>query len=392
MNQREASMAADPHGAAGEAWSLSGASYTSAEFYARERATLFSNGWVAAAVASEVPMPGDAIARTVAGWKVLFVRDRAGVIRCFHNICRHRGMAVLTQDCSGLPSLQCPWHGWSYGLNGRLRGTPEFAGPQANTVPGFERSANGLVEVRTARWFDFIFVNFGGRAAPLEHCLLPLTERLGAYGQFAAFKHAQSWRWVYESNWKIAVEGAIEDYHLPFLHPQITHGQMRAERSGVEIGGDCFVLVSSQTADLMSTRTPPGIEALPQLEGLTGAAATSTLFLNIFPTGVMGIAPDGLYIGTWLPDGPTRTELSFHFYLVGEEAAHGSRCEAARIHWIERIKHVFMQDSPIVHAVQENAGARDSLGLGTHLSPFWERGVRHFQQQVQRLVDADPAA
>jgi hypothetical protein len=127
---------------------------------------------------------------------------------------------------------------------------------------------------------------------------------------------------------------------------------------------------------------------LPQIGGITGADAASSFFLNIFPTGIMGIAPDGLYTGMWLPDGPTRTELLFHFYFVGDEAARGARYEPSRAKWIDLIKGVFEQDTPIGKAVQARAAQRDQIGLRTRFSPFWESAVQRFQQHVLQLVGA----
>jgi choline monooxygenase len=385
------SWAADLHRPAGEARGLPGAAYAGAAFYELERRTLFPRVWLAAAMASEIPAPGSVLPRAVAGLPLLFVRDRAGAIRCFHNVCRHRGMAVATSACRDRRMLQCPWHGWTYGLDGQLLQTPEFAGPQAHDLAGFDRGAHGLLEVRIACWFDFVFVNLDGRAGPLEDSLAPLTRRFRAFDDFSAYRYAESWQLVYEANWKICVEGAIEDYHLPWLHPEITEGHKRADRSAVEIGGDCFYAVISQSDRLAEGRTPAEVPRLPQVAGVAGPDARSIFFLNIFPTGVMGISPDGLYAGTWLPDGPDRTELTFHFYFVGEDGARDPRYEASRARWIDMVKRVFEQDAPIVRAVHERAATRDEIGISTRFSPFWESAVQRFQQRVCELVALDRA-
>lgn len=370
----------------GTALGLPGFAYVSSDFHERERAKLFAPRWLAAAVASELPAAGDVLVREVAGWKLLFVRDAQGEIRCFHNLCRHRGMAVVTESCSKLHSLRCPWHGWNYALDGRLRGTPEYGGPGTHQAADFDQSQYGLLAVRCERWFDLLFVNIDGEAPPLQTALAPLIRRFAAFDNFSAYRYAESWEHTYECNWKIAVEGAIEDYHLPNVHPQITPGRKRADRSSVEVGEDCYYLVASQSSRLTNGRTPDGVLPLPQVPGITGADATSTFFLNIFPTGILGISPDGLYAGIWLPEGHTRTRLSFHFYFVGEEAAWAPRYEESRRRWIDLIRGVFEQDTSVARSVQEHAVLRDQIGLRTRFSPFWEGAVHGFQRHVLRLV------
>ena len=371
-----------------EAQGLPGSVYTDPQFYELERSTLFAGSWVAAMVAAEIPNAGCAIPRTIAGWPLLFVRDRQGQLRCFHNICRHRGMAVLNEPCEDLHALRCPWHGWMYDLEGHLKGTPEFAGPETHDLSGFDKSLSGLVPVRIEQWFDFVFVNIDGRAPALEEFLAPLRERFAAFDDFSMFRYAQSWHHTYDSNWKISVEGAIEDYHLSWLHPQVTLGHKRADKSVYEQGGDCFFAVRSESEHLKAGRGSKQAGVLPRVSGITGPDARSTTFLNIFPTGVMGVALDGLYTGVWLPDGPHRTQLSFHFYFVGDEGAKGGDHEHARQHWINIITNVFEQDTPVVKAVQDRAAIRDRLGIRTRFSPYWETGVQRFQQLVYERVSA----
>ena len=372
-----------------DAQGLPGAAYNDAGFYELERRNLFARSWVAAAVGAELPGPGCVLPRTVAGWPLVFVRDNKGQVRCFHNICRHRGAAIVTETCSKVHALRCPWHGWMYDLEGKLKGTPEFAGPNAHNVEGFDAQAAGLVPVTIGQWFDFIFVNIDGQAEPLETFLSPLRQRYRAFADFENFHYAHSWHHVYESNWKISVESGIEDYHLSWLHPQITLGNKRADKSVSETDGDCFFAVRSESAHLAAGRTKTGVEPLPRAEGIPSPDNCSNSFLNIFPTGVLGIAMDGVYAGIWLPDGPAKTQLHFHFYFVGEEGARSPQYEASRQSWIDTISGVFRQDTDVVRGVQERTVMRDELGISTRFSPYWESCVKRFQQLVFERMTAD---
>src|SRR5262245_44270395 len=109
---------------AGKAFGLPGAAFTSETFHALENERLFPRSWTAAGVASDIPNAGDALPVTVAGLPLVLVRDRDGQVRAFHNMCRHRGMRLVAEPCSGKSVLRCPWHSWTYALDGRLMATP----------------------------------------------------------------------------------------------------------------------------------------------------------------------------------------------------------------------------------------------------------------------------
>ena len=364
---------------------LPGSVYWSPEVYRLERERLFPRAWIAAAMGSEIPNPGDVFPVEVVGWPLVFVRDRAGKLRCFHNICRHRGAAVVPESAGSCQVLRCPWHGWTYELDGSLKGTPEFAGPGDHVVEGFAWSHSGLEPVRMAQWSDFLFVNLDGDAPSLEDSLSPLTRRFDTF-DFDRFRHVGSWDIVYEGNWKVAVEGALENYHLPRLHAQVHQGK-RPEVNRTEMASRCFYCVVSEWEHHVSGRrrvADEGVAALPSLPALKGMSdpdARSNFFLNIFPTGVMGFTTDHLYAGIWLPDGPARTRLRFHYYFV-DDAAHDPDLRVSRQHVINSMQEVFRQDGPVVKAVQDRVARRDELGIRTRFSPYWETAVLQFQRDV----------
>ena len=239
--------------------------------------------------------------------------------------------------------------------------------------------------MRTGQWFDLVFVNIAGDAAPLEEFLSSFIARYGGFGFEHAY-HGGSWSTTYPCNWKIAVESGIEDYHLPFLHPAITNGSIRSDLSVVDTDPDCYFSVYEVSEKQWAEgRGANNLPKLPLLPGLTGPDAHTLFFMNIFPSAVMGITPDSLYVGIWLPDGVERTSLTFHHYFVDEGAA-DELYQPTRDFVIENVREVFSQDVPVVKRVQQRASGRDELDIRTRFSPFWETAVHQFQKLVVKSV------
>ncbi len=129
-----------------------------------ERLNVFSKTWQLVARTSQVQNAGDFVATRLAGEPIVVVRGSDGTLRAFYNVCRHHAAAVVTQPCGQAAMLQCPYHGWKYGLDGSLKGMPEFDG-----VENFDRAQNGLVPVRVETWECFVFVNLDPQAVPLTN-------------------------------------------------------------------------------------------------------------------------------------------------------------------------------------------------------------------------------
>ena len=161
--------------------SLPAAAYTSDAFFRLEQNRLFPRTWTCVAFAQEISEPGDAVPLMIAGLPVILLRDKDGEIRAFHNVCRHRATMVLREPRSGLSELQCPYHHWTYGLDGSLRAAPYFLGPGQGPLGGLDVDNNGLVPVRVGVWNQCVFVNLAGNARPLDEYLAPISELYGGY-------------------------------------------------------------------------------------------------------------------------------------------------------------------------------------------------------------------
>jgi choline monooxygenase len=178
-----------------------------------ERLSVFSKTWQLVARVDQLRRPGEFIATSVAGEPIVVVRGNDGILRGFYNVCRHHAAAVAIQPCGQASLLRCPYHGWNYGLDGSLKGMPEFEG-----VKNFDRGQNGLVPVRVENWECFVFVNLDPQAAPLQQFLGGLTSRIAPLG-ISKLHFFDRRTYNIHCNWKVFVDNYLDGgYHVPHLH------------------------------------------------------------------------------------------------------------------------------------------------------------------------------
>src|SRR5258708_24153163 len=203
----------DDGGALGQASTIPAAWYVDPRITELERLTVFSKTGQLVARTDQLREPGQFVATTVAGELVVAVRGTAGALRVFYNVCRHHAAAVVTQPCGKAALLHCTYHGWNYGLDGSLKGMPEFEG-----VENFDRAKNGLVPIRVETWECFVFVNLDDHAAPLSDFLGGLIKRVAPLGisKLHYFDHRT---YDIHCNWKVYVDNYLNGgYHVPHLH------------------------------------------------------------------------------------------------------------------------------------------------------------------------------
>lgn len=350
-----------------------------AEFFELERRALFPRTWAAAGFGAQVPGPGDMAPVELAGWPLLMVRDREGEVRVFLNACRHRGMRLVSEPCSGRASIRCPWHAWTYDLSGRLVATPNLGGEGVAGAEGFDRSELGLRPLRVERWLDYVFVNIDGRAPPFADYIAPLADLLRGW-KLDGLDYGGGWQGSYPGNWKIAIEGAIEDYHLPWGHPEIVQGVVsRHPRTHAE-GAMACVSSRVERAEGPVAAGPRG-RGLPRIPYAGNGEADRVYIVNLFPTAVFSIGTDHVMLSLFTPNGPAETRLDFRCYYP-DGVATDPRHEAARKAVIDGWVFVALQDVPFVAGVQATHWARDALGQPVRLAPAWEGAVHHFQRNV----------
>lgn len=351
------------------------------EFYEIERKTLFPSSWCPVTVASVIPEPGDMVPIDLAGWPILILRTQDRSIRAFHNICRHRAIKLVNEPRHGANVVRCPWHSWAYALDGRLVAMPEVGGAGLHSAEGFDKPELGLKPIPVGRWLDYVFVNIDGAARPFEEHIAPLDALLKGF-DLGTLCHGGSLDETYSGNWKLSVESGIEDYHLPFGHPQMNAHLSRNftlhAADGVFAGGSVIIPAVTDTAPLEPTAGP---ERLPRLRMRGASVWPGNFVLNIFPTGTMLITPDHVMLGTLMPAGPATTKVELHLYFDGD-AATSAACQEARDQWAGRWRRVMPQDFPFIEGTQATILARDAAGIRTRFSPYWEQAVLSFQRSV----------
>ena len=196
-----------------EAATIPGPWYVDARIAELERQTVFSKTWQMIGRVDQLEKPGQFLRATVAGEPIVAVRGNDNVLRAFYNVCRHHAAAVVTEPCGQAQILHCPYHGWNYGLDGALKGMPEFDG-----VKNFDRQQNGLVPVRVETWEKFVFVNLDPQAAPLHDFLGGLVGRVAPL-EVSKLHYFDRKTYNIACNWKVFVDNYLDGgYHVPHLH------------------------------------------------------------------------------------------------------------------------------------------------------------------------------
>jgi choline monooxygenase len=187
--------------------------YVDARIAELENQTVFSKTWQLIGRTDQVEKPGDFVTFTIAGEPIVAVRGTDGNLRAFYNVCRHHAAAVVTEPCGHAQILHCPYHGWNYGLDGSLKGMPEFEG-----VRNFERGANGLLPVQVATWEKFVFVKLEAGGESLEQFLGGIARRMAPL-QVTKLHYFGTRVYDIACNWKVFVDNYLDGgYHVPHLH------------------------------------------------------------------------------------------------------------------------------------------------------------------------------
>jgi choline monooxygenase len=187
--------------------------YTDTRIAQLELQNVFSRAWQAIGRTAQVAKPGQYVTASVAGEPVVAVRGSDGQLRAFYNVCRHHAMTVMNEPCGQAQHMRCPYHGWTYSLEGELRGMTEFEG-----VCNFDRAQNGLVPIRVDTWENFVFVNLDAHAESLHTflgALLGLAKPLG----FGGLQFVERRSYTLNCNWKVYVDNFLDGgYHVPHMH------------------------------------------------------------------------------------------------------------------------------------------------------------------------------
>ncbi len=289
----------DPNAPLAEAWTIPSAWYLDPRIAELERRTVFAHSWQLVGRADQVRKPGQYITWELAGEPLLVVRGSDQVLRGFFNVCRHHAAAVMTEAEGEARNLRCPYHGWTYTLEGELGGTPDFAG-----VCDFDRAANGLVPVDTAIWENWVFVKLDREGPGLDGFLgADLISRMKGLA-LSDFHWMERRRYTLDCNWKVFVDNYLDGgYHVPHLHK----------------GLDSVLDYSHYTIE---TRERFCLQSSPVVakgaEARTGAVrgGSRACYYWIYPNFMINWYEGVMDTNLVIPRGTDRTEVIFDFYFT----------------------------------------------------------------------------
>lgn len=288
---------------------LPAAAYTSAEVYGWEQRHLFAGSWVCLGREADLlPEATTQRAHHVGGVPVLLTRA-GGRVRALANTCRHRGHELLPAgEATGRRSLVCPYHGWSYALDGSL-----LAAPGLRDLPEFDPAQHRLVDLPLARWHDWVFVNASGDAAQFADHLGELAGLVRPYAPERLVRLATA-SYDVAANWKVVHENYQECYHCPLIHPELCRvsppgSGANLDGAGVWVGGRMDLREGVQTMSL------DGRGAGAALPGLDERGRRSVLYLALLPNLLLSLHPDYVLTHRLEPIAVDRTRIECAWYF-----------------------------------------------------------------------------
>lgn len=281
--------------------------FVAPEIFAEEQVKIFGRQWVCVGHQSQLAKAGDYLVQEVAGESLILVRDLQGTVQGFYNVCRHRGTRLCETASGHGAAIQCPYHAWTYALDGRLVGAPHM-----DDGPGFEKADYSLHAVRLALWEGFIFVSLSDLVPPLEKVFTPLAGKFGHWN-LPLLRSARRIEYDVSANWKLVFENYSECYHCPGVHPLLSKVSPSdsAENDLTEgpfLGG--FMAIKQGKSLTMSG------EACARAVGDIKAEDHARVFYySIFPNMLLSMHPDYVMVHQLWPQSPARTLIQCDWFF-----------------------------------------------------------------------------
>jgi Rieske 2Fe-2S family protein len=303
--------------------------FVSPEIFAEEQAKIFFKEWLLVGHQSQIADAGDYVVQQVIGESLIVIRDKSREIHGFYNVCRHRGTRLKEDTCGHASAIQCPYHAWTYGLDGRLIGAPHM-----DEVPGFDKTDYSLHAVNLALWEGFIFVNLadGGtrlrseataRQAPgdfisLERWFAPLAGKF-SYWNMSILRPAKRIEYDVRANWKLIFENYSECYHCPGVHPMLSKvspydSAQNDLAEGPFLGG--FMSINQGKSLTMTGNAC----ALP-VGDIKAEDHARVFYYSIFPNMLLSMHPEYVMVHQLWPQSPERTLIVCDWFFHPEAFA-----------------------------------------------------------------------
>ena len=347
--------------------------YTLPDITAHEMDRIFASEWLCAGRADELPNPGDYMAFECGAQPLIIIRGADGALSARSNICRHR-MMRLVDGRGNTRKFTCPYHAWTYNLEGQLVGAAYM-----DRTTCFNKSDIQLPAVRCEEYLGWIYVCLDPDVEPVAHMLADLTEKLLPYNMqdyVTIFTEDHVW----DTNWKCLTENFMEGYHLPVAHRDTVGGHFPVEETQFD-GRGSFPHFTSQL--FVKTGTAPVGTAHPDNTSLTGKWRNISVMPTVFPSHMYVLAPDHLWYLALQPDGPGRTRIRYGAALAPEVLAAQSDPETYIAETKTFLDAVQLEDKNVVEGIF--AGAKAPLSSPGPLS-WLERENHEFTQYLARRL------
>ena len=285
--------------------------FVSSEIFAEELQKIFATNWVLVGHQSQLTEPGDYFLAEVAGESLIVAKDQRSTIRAFYNVCRHRGARLCEEQNGHAAAIQCPYHAWTYALDGRLLGAPHM-----DETPGFNKAEYPLKPARLGLWEGFIFLNLDDASVSLENLFEPLGEKFSPWN-LETLRSAKRIEYDVRANWKLMFQNYSECYHCLGVHPELSKISPydSAENdltTGSFLGG--FMRIASDKSLTMSGNAC----ALP-VGNFGDEDFRFVFYYSIFPNMLLSLHPDYVMVHQLEPVSPERT-LIFCDWFFNREA------------------------------------------------------------------------
>ena len=344
--------------------------YTSQAFCDLELERIFRREWLCAGRASAVPNTGDYVTMEIAGEPVMVIRQSDGSLRAQSNVCRHR-MSTLLEGRGNASSIVCPYHAWTYALDGRLKGAPAMKHNEA-----FDKGEICLPQVRCEEWDGWIMVTLNPDAKPVGEALSGVADLVGHFGmELYAETFCEEYHWA--TNWKVLAENFMESYHLPVCHRGTIGGTVDLNEMTCPEGSDAFNyhwILKNETFALTL--------AHPNNTRLEGEDRRKTYLLSIYPALLITLTPGYFWYLSLHPDGPGHVRVLYGGGLA-PEFCEDPKAEEHFAELKEVLDAVNMEDKGCTEKVYR--GLSSDLSAPGPLSHL-ERPNFEFAQYVARMV------
>jgi phenylpropionate dioxygenase-like ring-hydroxylating dioxygenase large terminal subunit len=338
--------------------------YSDAAVLRREQDAIFRRTWQYAGRLDQVAEPGDWFTTVAGTIPVVVTHDRSGTVNAFVNVCRHRGHIVAT-GAGHRETLQCPYHAWTYGLDGALR-----TAPRSEREPDFDAEAFSLLPVQVDTWGPLVFVNPDLDGPTLVEALGPLPGHVEAAGvDLSRLRFRERREWQIAADWKVAVENYLECYHCPVAHPGFS--------KVIDVDPDAYLLSSDGlVASQFGTPRPAALAGDGKAPYNPRGEVAQAQYHLLWPNTTINVeaGPGNLSVDSTRPNGPGRSSGATDYFFY-EEVSDGQAREM-----MDFANQVGIEDAGLVESVQR--------GLDTGMVPQGRLllSSEHLIQHFQRLV------